>query len=552
MASSSSDASLISDNASNETSPLLDVESNNSKSSIASSTTKLPASEEADNVEVDGGGIPQKHSAAAVLSLLLIGVFIASADGSLIIATAPTISSHFSQLESASWLLTSYALSQSAAQPILAKMSDVFGRKGVLLVCYVLFAVGNLLTGAGHEFWQVVAGRMVAGLGGAGMKVLVSILITDLVPKIEVAAWRSYVNIVTTFARSVGGPLGGWLADTIGWRWSFIGQAPLSLFAFFIVAWRLVNPSVPLSTSAEAPKSRSKLARIDYFGSILMSGTIVTFILAADMPSRGVAWTSPIVISLLVTSALLGTIFVFFEQRYASEPIFPPKLILERNVASSYAIIGLQIAAQMSMLFSIPLYIQVTSDASNAEAGSYLVPAMVGNTVGGLMTGIFIKRTGKYKALLWIAGLSACSTYAILILTWHGNTSPFASIATLPSGFGTGIAGAATFVALMAYLPQSDAAIATGGMYLMGSIGMILGLSLSSSLQRGMLRSFLAERAVEPQVIQHVLDNVLYIHLKEHVVGGYVESLAYSHGFSFACSALTLVISYTVWEGEFI
>jgi hypothetical protein len=122
-----------------------------------------------------------------------------------------------------------------------------------------------------------------------------------------------------------------------------------------------------------------------------------------------------------------------------------------------------------------------------------------------------------------------------LILTWHGNTSPFASLATLPSGFGTGIAGAATFVALMAYLPQSDSAIATGGMYLMGSIGMILGLSLSSSLQRGMLRNFLAERAVEPQVIQHILDDVLYVRglqgdLKENVVEGYVESLAYSHG----------------------
>jgi len=122
-----------------------------------------------------------------------------------------------------------------------------------------------------------------------------------------------------------------------------------------------------------------------------MSGTIITFILATDMPRRGVSWGSPVVILLLITSVILGTFFVLFEQKYAREPIFPPRLLFERNVASSYAIIALQIAAQMSMLFSIPLY-QVTSGASNAEAGFYLMPATIGNTIGGLLTGVIIKR----------------------------------------------------------------------------------------------------------------------------------------------------------------
>ncbi len=88
---------------------------------------------------------------------------------------------------------------------------------------------------------------------------------------------------------------------------------------------------------------------------------------------------------------------------------------------------------------------------------------------------------------------------------------------------------------LTAYLPHNDVAVATGGMYLLSSIGMILGLSLSSSLQRSMLRSLLAVRGVKPQVIQHVLDDVLYVRsltgdLKEYVIEGYVESLEYSHG----------------------
>jgi hypothetical protein len=151
------------------------------------------------------------------------------------------------------------------------------------------------------------------------------------------------------------------------------------------VAWKLVNPSTPLLANGESPKTRAKLGRIDYIGSILMSATIVAFILAVDMPSRGISWASPIVVSLLNTSVILGIVFVIFEQKCASEPIFPPRLLFEWNVASSYAILALQIAAQMSMTFSIPLYFQVTKGASNTEAGSYLVPAVVGNTIGGLV-----------------------------------------------------------------------------------------------------------------------------------------------------------------------
>lgn len=137
---------------------------------------------------------------------------------------------------------------------------------------------------------------------------------------------------------------------------------------------------------------RSKLGKIDYLGLVLVSSTIITFILAIDMPSRGIPWTSPVVISLLAISITLGISFLISEQKYASEPIFPPRLLLERNVASAYCILALQTAAQISMMFSIPLYFQVTLGASNAEAGSHLVPAIVGNTVGGLAAGLIIKK----------------------------------------------------------------------------------------------------------------------------------------------------------------
>lgn len=73
--------------------------------------------------------------------------------------------------------------------------------------------------GLGQTMWQIHLGRVISGAGASGMTVLVSILITDLIPLRDVAQWRSYVNIVATTGRSLGGPLGGWLADVVGWRW---------------------------------------------------------------------------------------------------------------------------------------------------------------------------------------------------------------------------------------------------------------------------------------------------------------------------------------------
>jgi MFS family permease len=182
-----------------------------------------------------------------------------------------------------------------AAQLIVGKSSDIFGRKAVLLVCYGLFALGSGLCGLGQSMWQVIAGRAVAGIGGAGMTVIVAVLITDLVLMIEVAHWRSYVNIVATTGRMVGGPLGGFLADLIGWRWSFLGQVLLTISTALLVAWKFkkrieLPGGEPLNGNG---KVRSRIGRVDCIGAILLSTGIVSFLFAVDFLGEHKPWNSP-------------------------------------------------------------------------------------------------------------------------------------------------------------------------------------------------------------------------------------------------------------------
>jgi MFS family permease len=151
--------------------------------------------------------------------LTVPGVFISQADTSLVLATYGKISSEFHDLESGSWLLSSYMLAMCISQPLFGKLSDIFGRKSCLQVAYILFTIGTIGSGLGRSMAQIIAARTIQGAGGAGMVCMVSILLTDLLPFHEVALYRSYVNVVQTVGRSCGGMLGGFLASTIGWRW---------------------------------------------------------------------------------------------------------------------------------------------------------------------------------------------------------------------------------------------------------------------------------------------------------------------------------------------
>ncbi len=165
-------------------------------------------------------------------------------------------------------------------------------------------------------------------------------------PLIQVAAWRSYVNVFHVFGRSVGGPLGGFLADTVGWRWSFLGQVPLTLLAILLVAIRL--PSLEAS-KPQAKGQPSKLRRVDFVGALLLALTMVSLLSSLSLASQSLPWSHPLVIGLLLASVLLASLFVLYEVKVPLEPVFPPALLIRRDVVSQYLIIAFQSAAQLAV-----------------------------------------------------------------------------------------------------------------------------------------------------------------------------------------------------------
>ncbi|KAJ5112900.1 hypothetical protein N7456_001434 [Penicillium angulare] len=477
-----------------------------------------------------------------IIAVLLLGEFISNADSTLVIAAAGRVSSEFDRLRDASWLSTGYSLGLCAAQPMYGKLSDIYGRKPLLLISYFLFALGCIVCGIGSEMWIVILGRAISGMGGAGTMTISSVIITDLVPRRDVASWRAYVNISMTLGRSIGGPLGGWLSDTIGWRWAFLIQAPFVALAAFLVVVKL---QIEQKTSDDSTKDgKSKLSQVDFLGAGLLATSIIALIGLMDQGGKSFPWNSALAVLLGSGGILLLVAFVLVEAYVAKDPIFNLRILRRPNVATSYILSTLQVTAQLSMLFAVPLYFQVTQGASTTVAGIHMVPAVVGNTIGGLLAGAFIRKTGHYRVLLVLSGLVASISYVLLYLRWNGHTGPWESLYILPGGIGTGMASASAFIAMTSSLRPDEMAMATAGYMLLLSFAMTSGITMSNSVlgtefQRQLRRNL--QGPGSERVIKRAMADTNYIahlggRLREIVVSCYLAGLKHTYIVSLVCS----------------
>ncbi|KAJ5833281.1 hypothetical protein N7474_001592 [Penicillium riverlandense] len=441
---------------------------------------------------------PRQKSVSAVIGVLLIGVFIANAEGSLVLATNSQIASDLGRLEDASWLVTSYILAMTAAQPLYGKLSDIFGRSSLLIVGYSFFSLGCLICGLAPSLPIAILGRAISGIGGAGMGSLVSICITDLVPKRDIAPWRSYVNVVATVSRSLGGPVGGYLADTVGWRWTFLGQCPPTLLAIILTA-RLV-PSTSTNKDADSTEYSTALARfsrIDWAGALCMVVAIVSLLLPLEMAGPRLPWTHPFILGCLVLSAVTIYLFVVVELRWATEPIFPLRVLRSRTIVLAYLITFFQTSAQLGMMYSVPLFFQLVDNASASVAGAHLFPAIAGVAVAGLIGGHAIRR-----------------------------------------GLGNGLVQAAGFIALTSSISTADMAVASSAYYLSSNIGTVFGMAATNAIFQTTLREDLEQRLAgyeaREKIIDAVLSNIDYIRrltgpLRKTIVKACVKGLEYGH-----------------------
>ena len=264
-----------------------------------------------------------------ILPAIGIGVWLSAADQTLVVSSYGRIGSDLKELNKTNWIATAYFLTLTSFQPLYGKLSDIFGRKPMLLSAYLIFGLGCLWCGAARSMDELIAARAFAGIGGGGMTTVVSIIMSDIVPLQSRGLWQGVVNIIHAAGSSTGAPLGGVLADTIGWRWAFIGQAPICLIAFVSCYFVLQLPATAKSHWTE------KLKRIDFAGAFTLVSAVALLLVGLDRGSN-VRWDDTIAIVTLAVSVPMFLVFLFVEMKVSSEPFAPGHVIFKRTMLAGY------------------------------------------------------------------------------------------------------------------------------------------------------------------------------------------------------------------------
>ncbi|EGR52805.1 uncharacterized protein TRIREDRAFT_53475 [Trichoderma reesei QM6a] len=409
-----------------------------------------------------------------------VGVYLVAVDQLLAVATYAKIGSELNALNNTSWIATAF-------QPLYGKLSDIFGRKACLLFAYAVFGIGCLGCGLAQSMTQLCLARAVAGIGGGGMSSVVSILFSDIVPLQERGVWQGYINVVYAAGTSTGGPLGGLFADSLGWRWSFMIQAPLCL-----IAWVSVYFILDLETPSK-DHWVAKVRQIDFLGALTLILAVICLLMGLDSgPNLG--WSNRITIVSLSLTPVLFALFLLVEMRIAKHPFAPGHVILSRDLLPCYIANMCGMAGEMAVMFFVPLYFQAVEGLSATATGSMLVPSTIAGMSGSLAGGWVIKRTGKfYWPTVASFGVLFLSMMPLVVSVWRRSLFGVnAAFVVSAAGNGGGIT--TILIALLANAATEDSAVAIACSYLFRSLGSSVGVGISSAVLQQVLRGQLASR----------------------------------------------------------
>ncbi|KAJ7154872.1 MFS general substrate transporter [Mycena crocata] len=470
-------------------------------------------------------------------ALLMVGVwslmFIASLDATIVATLVGTIGSSLESMQLSSWIGTSYLLSTCAFTPLYGRLANVAGRRPSILLGGTLFGAGTILCGFARNMHQLIAFRALAGIGGGGMNVVGSIIVSDRVPLRSRGTFIGFATLLYALGAAIGAPLGGWLGDAIGWRAAFLCQAPFSIFGLFLIYLKAREPTSILVAMSSASIS-ARLKRIDYLGSATLLLTLLTFLVGMNFKTTGGSdWTNPNVWGFLSTSLALACLFILIEMKFAAEPVMPITMLQRRNpgfVSLNHLLLGI---LELSVLYNTPLYFTAARLRGSADAGAHLLPNSVGLGIGALFVGWYMWKTGKYW---WIQVFASVCFVApsITLAFWDANTPEWILYTTLvPFGFGLAITITTTLLSVIASVQTDEIALVTAVSSLFYAVGEVLGVALSAVLTQALLTRNLRATIVGPgaeDTIAKILASTAYIHnlpagLREKATASWMSAL---------------------------
>jgi len=413
--------------------------------------------------------VDRQTSIPWLLGALMLVMFLAALDQTIVSTALPTIVSDLGGLRWLSWVVTAYLLASTVVVPLYGKFGDLYGRKRVLQIAIALFLLGSALCGVAQDMTQLVLFRTLQGLGGGGLMVVAMAAIGDVIPPAERGRYQGLFGGVFGLATVVGPLIGGFLVEHLSWHWIFLINLPLGLLAVLVIGY-VFRPHV-------APVKHV----VDYIGAFFLTVTLGSLVLITSLGGSLVPWAS-LDILCLGLFAVVGLAGFIYEQRRAVEPIMPLHLFRHRTFVLA-GLIGLVVGVSLfgSVTF-LPLYMQVVKDATPTSAGLQMLPLMGGLLVVSAITGRLISRWGRYRIFPILGTLLQVIALGLLSRIDLDTPKMLMNLYMGLLGAGLGMVMQVLILAVQNSVERRHMGVATSGATLFRSIGGAVGVSVFGAL----------------------------------------------------------------------
>jgi EmrB/QacA subfamily drug resistance transporter len=339
-----------------------------------------------------------------VMSGVMICILLAALDQTVVIPALPAIGSELGAYSQLSWIVAAYLITSTISTPIYSKLSDIYGRRRLLIVCIALFIATSMLCAVAQSLNQLVWFRALQGLGGGGLMALTQAAIADVMSPRERGRYQGYISAVWAITSVIGPLVGGIMVQTLSWRWIFWINLPVGAAAM----WACHNGLRRLS-----PPRLSSKPRLDVVGMVLLSGALSLLLLALGWGGDVYAWGSYQIFGLVSLGVCLLLALILQELR-VKDPLLPPRVFASKSYVANVIVSTLMSLLMFMCLFAIPLYFQLARGTTAAQSGFYLAPFMLASATGNVAGSRYGRRFGTMRGEMRIGGF-LCSGGLMLL-----------------------------------------------------------------------------------------------------------------------------------------
>jgi EmrB/QacA subfamily drug resistance transporter len=442
-------------------------------------------------------GIGLRSERGPVLGAVMLSTGLVAIEATIIATAVPSIVADIGGFEEFPWLFSIYLLAQAVSVPIYGKLSDLFGRKPIILTGIALFLAGSIGGGLAWNIWALIAFRVIQGLGAGGIMPTTITIVGDLYSLQERAKVQGYVASVWGLSSVVGPTLGGVFSEWVSWRWIFFVNIPLCLAAAAAIWFRFHE------------KVERERPRVDYRGAGLLAAGLTLVILGVLEGGQAWAWTSVTSLAVLGLGAVLLVAFTL-SQRTAAEPILPLWVFRRRLlVAAGLTSTGVG-AVLMALTSYVPTYAQTSLGAGPLVAGLALGALTLGWPISASQSGRLYLRIGfRGCALIGTAVVLAGSL--LLLRLDAGSSLVEVALYCLVIGLGMGLVAAPTLIAAQSSVGWAERGVVTANNVFLRSLGSAVGVAIFGAVANATINGHDHDPVRVTAAVHHIFAGVVVV-----------------------------------------